>query len=79
MELTKLLLCIFLVLVKVLCLYFYSKAAIIYSNDLLGETVGVCYVENPSEVLPAELCVTMNQTIELVNFGAGGWSLLVGK
>ena len=32
-----------------------------------------------SEILPAELCLSVNETLDIVDYGAGGWSLLLGK
>lgn len=39
----------------------------------------VCGLSSPSDLVPAELCLTVNATIDIVDYGAGGWSLLLGN
>lgn len=46
---------------------------------LIGETENVCGLSSPTELVFAELCLSVNETIAVVDYGAAGWSLLIGN
>lgn len=44
-----------------------------------GKTEDVCGLRPPTDLVPAELCLSVNETLDIVDYGAAGWSLLIGK
>lgn len=57
-------------------LWFRRHKLLILCYMIVGETVDLCA---PDPNVLAELCITVNETVSLVNFGAGSWSFLLGK
>lgn len=44
-----------------------------------GATEDPCSLRPPTSIVPAEVCLSVNETIGLVEYGAGSWSFLLGE
>lgn len=62
-----------------MCTLFTYKFTCISVLLIAGETEDVCGLQPPTGLVPAELCLSVNETMAIVEYGAAGWASLIGS
>ena len=53
-----------------------SECTVQFSGEMEDN---LCDLRSPTDIIPSDLCLSVNETISLVTHGAGGWSFLLSN